>query len=80
MFDNEDAWELISKEWNSKTQETYLKEYVNLIMPYVNEKPLIEYTKKDFESALARIRTIQWAFVLLVFGPSVLVPVLLTVV
>lgn len=45
-----DFWEDIAKRWKSpQTRENYLKDYDRYVIPCLNDKPLRDYSREDFD-------------------------------
>ena len=50
-------WDCLAKRWNEETQRTYLKEYIQLILPHFSDYPLAYYDGIDcFDDAIEIIR------------------------
>ena len=50
-------WECLAKRWNEETKRTYLKEYIQLILPHFSDYPLAYYDVIDyFDDAIESIR------------------------
>ena len=50
-------WECLAKRWNDETQRTYLKDYVQLILPHFTDYPLAYYDVIDYyDDAIEAIR------------------------
>ncbi|MBO4912471.1 MAG: hypothetical protein J5504_07075, partial [Butyrivibrio sp.] len=56
VFTMDDIWEEIKKGWNDNTTRSYLTKYISCVFPRLQEKPLKEYTKDDYENVLNSIR------------------------
>lgn len=49
-------WDVLSKNWCSKTQTTYLKHYLEILAPYFSNQPLADYDAAYFENAINLVR------------------------
>lgn len=56
IFTIKEIWEKLQYKWKEETMESYLKKYVKYIFPLLNEKPLKDYRKEEFEDVLVKIR------------------------
>ena len=57
VLHNDEVWQSIRKSWNDTTAKNYLSDYIKYAIPLgLNDKPLKDITKEDFEQLFIRIR------------------------
>ena len=48
-------YEQVAVQWNKQTQASYMTHYDQFLLPELNEKPLSEITREEFEEVIGRI-------------------------